>query len=93
MDKILDTISAIIDGDDTALSLLHIKAEHDNEYSDTLDTEHDVLLILYPRETILTSTSSILFRSKDHLLFVSEYEPSWRNSEVCSLPLFLVSLQ
>jgi hypothetical protein len=75
MDNKLDTISAITSSDDTALSLLN-KAEHDNEYSDTLDTEHDALMILYPKETILTSTSSTLFRSKDHLLFVLEYESS-----------------
>jgi hypothetical protein len=41
MDNNLDTISAITSSDDTALSLLD-KAEQDNEYSDTLDTEHDV---------------------------------------------------
>jgi hypothetical protein len=42
MDKTLDTISAITDGDDTGQSLLYIQGEHDNEYSDTLDTDHDV---------------------------------------------------
>jgi hypothetical protein len=42
MDNKLNTISAITSSDDTALSLLNIQAEHDNEYSDTLDREHDV---------------------------------------------------
>jgi hypothetical protein len=41
MDNKLVTISAINSSDDTALSLLN-KAEHDNEHSDTLDTERDV---------------------------------------------------
>jgi hypothetical protein len=41
MDNTLDTISAITSCDDTTLSRFN-KAEHDNEYSDTLDTEHDV---------------------------------------------------
>jgi hypothetical protein len=41
MDKNLETISAITSGDDTTLSPFN-KAEQDNEYSDTLDTEHDV---------------------------------------------------
>jgi hypothetical protein len=42
MDKTLDTMSAVTDGDDTAQSLLNIQAEHDNEYTDTLDTERDI---------------------------------------------------
>jgi hypothetical protein len=29
--------------------------------------------------------------SQEHLLFVYEYGSSWRNTEVCSLPLFLAS--
>jgi hypothetical protein len=41
MDNNLNTISAITSGDDTALSRFN-KAEQDHEYSDTLDTEHDV---------------------------------------------------
>jgi hypothetical protein len=41
MDKTLDTISAITSGDDTALSRFN-EAEQDNEYSDTLDKEHNV---------------------------------------------------
>jgi hypothetical protein len=42
IDNKLDTISAITSSDDTALSLLNIQAEHDNEYNDPLDTELDV---------------------------------------------------
>jgi hypothetical protein len=75
MDNNLDTISAITSGDDTTLSRFN-KAEKDNEYSDTLDTSPMFLMILNPKETILTSTSSILFISKDHQLFVVGYEPS-----------------
>jgi hypothetical protein len=41
MENNLDTISAITPGDDTTLSHFNT-AEQDNEYSDTLDTEHDV---------------------------------------------------
>ena len=37
-----NTLSAITSGDDTTLSRFNHKADQDIEFSDTLDTEHDV---------------------------------------------------